>query len=659
MKKKTISSQLKRTFILFMMLILAISTISRIITILFDSVDVAETISNGNARLLSANIEGELLENKSLLNAISIQLGAWLEWIAIPDDEKSIENSLKAQAIDEDVTLIYLVGHNNEFVSSNGWRPDPNLDLSTREWYVGAQNTDDIYVTQPYTDNATGDLIISLSKKVISSSGKNIGIVVMDIRLNDIRNIILDLAQKEETMAFMIDNKGNIIIHPDESFMPNDAGMTSVDTQGDNYMSLLEAPANTVLLTKNIDNKLYYIATDDISGSNFKIITHYPAQHVWDDIQFEMFTCLIIVLFSITIVSIAMNKVVEKYTSPISDVVTALDQIKNGNLTIQTENIKKPNKEIENLVSSLEVVSNTITSYITDIDEVLDSFSNGNFTKVPSQTYIGDFSKIKVSLNNISTKLKYLIFNTQQSTKEVTSAVDHIAGSAQNLANLTLEQSSLILNFKQDTVQVSNDIINIIEDINQNYITAEDMSNKAVGGKQIGSELVHSIHAITTSIRDMAEVIHSIEEIASQTNLLALNAAIESARAGESGKGFAIVAGEIRDLSIKTSEIVKNVFDMIQENLSNIEQGEHMVEVTVNSLANIALASNQTRDMSKQVSENALTQKDALQRIILNVEKLEAEMSKNTGISEENLDISENLEQLLQNLKSQIEQFII
>ncbi|OON93309.1 MAG: hypothetical protein ATN32_09015, partial [Candidatus Epulonipiscium fishelsonii] len=547
----------------------------------------------------------------------------------------------------------------NEFVGSTDWKPDSSLDLTTRKWYTGAQNTDGVYVTEPYLDVATGHVIVSLSKNIISPSGKDLGVLVLDVKLDDMKNTLLNLAQEEETMTFMIDEEGNIIIHPDETLMPNADGMSSISGQGNKYMELLEAPEDSVLLLKNADKNLYYAAIDEVSGSQFKIITHYSAKNVVSDILFEIFTCLIISLFSIIIVSIAINKAVEKYISPIDDVVVALDKIKNGNLNIQTENIKRPNQEMKSLVSSLEVVSSTMSSYITDIDEVLASFSDGDFTKTPNQNYVGDFSKIKVSLNNISTKLKYLLFNTQQSTNEVTVAVDHIADSAQNLANLTVDQSVLILNFKQNTVQVSQDIISIIEDINQNYVTIKDMSNKAIDGKQLSDQLVNSIHATSISIKEMAETIKSIEDIAAQTNLLALNAAIESARAGEAGKGFSIVAGEVRELSSKTSEIVKNVFEMIEENLQNIKDGEAIVERTVNALENIEMASNKTKSMSKQVSLNALTQKEALQDIILNVEKLETEISKNAGISEENVNISKKLEIQLKSLRDQIEQFKI
>ncbi|ONI44917.1 hypothetical protein AN641_05390 [Candidatus Epulonipiscioides gigas] len=657
MVKKTLGFQIRVAFILFMLLILLLSTISRIITILFSSVDVAEEISLKNANLLAEHINGDLTEKISLINSLEIHFGAWLEYSSVSAEQEALKQSLSAQAPSDNVSLMYILTENNEFVSSSDWSTD--IDLTTREWFIGAKNTNGVYISSPYVDARTGRRVVSLSKEIISSSGKHIGVLGIDMILDEIRTILVEESQANEITAFMIDKSGNIILHIDETLMNQDENLTSMSVLGEDYMSLLNVDDDEIILVKDVDGKMFYTATATVDNSPFIIVANYPAYNVYNDILVEVVTCIIIVLLSILLVSAGIHKVVKNYISPISDVVKALDQLKTGNFNIQTNHIKRPNEETENLALSLDVVSSALSSYITDINEVLGCFAEGDFTKAPTQNYVGDFSQVKISMINISTKLKNLLSNTQQSTIRVSQATSNIADSAQNLSILTTEQSALVLNFKQDTVQVSEEIIDIIGDIDNNYIIAEDMSNKAVDGQNIGENLVSSMQVISTSIKEMAEVIKSIEDIAAQTNLLALNAAIEAARAGEAGKGFAIVATEVRELSNKTSEIVQNVYKMITENLANIEKGENMVELTVNALKNIVIATSETRDMSKQVSDRATIQKEALQRIIKNVEKLQQEMSKNTQISESNVLISEELEVQLENLKTQLKYFTI
>ncbi len=403
----------------------------------------------------------------------------------------------------------------------------------------------------------------------------------------------------------------------------------------------------------------YYSSVRSIEDTPFKVVANYPASEVRVNIFEEVWTCIILLTVGFLVVWLVIVIVIKRFIAPLEDVVKALDEIKNGNLNVQTAHIQMPNKEITNLVNSLQVVSSTMTLYVNEIDEVLDSFADGDFTKEPKQTYIGDFGKIKVSLLNISKHLKELLSNTQSSTNEISTGSNQIACSAQELAQLTIDQCSLIKDFKQETVQVAEDIINIIEDINKSYEIVDAMANKAMHGTSQGKYLAEAMQLISKSNSEMTAVIKSIEDIAEQTNLLALNAAIEAARAGESGRGFAVVASEVRDLSLKTAEIVNSIYIMINDNIQSITKGEEFVEIAVVALDDIAAASEETRNVSKQVSENAVTQKDSLHRIIVNVELLESEMTKNAGISQENVAISQELEAQLETLKDQLSHFVI
>ncbi|OON91709.1 MAG: hypothetical protein ATN34_01525, partial [Epulopiscium sp. Nele67-Bin002] len=540
-----------------------------------------------------------------------------------------------------------------------GWVPEPGYNVTNRDWYIGALNETGINVTTPYVDALSGEAIISISKQVKNTSNQIVGVLAIDVYLEEFREELIILSNNSAGYVFMITEDGTVIAHPNEDYMPKIDGLFNLSSVSTSYASVVSVADNTVTKITNAEGDTYYSAVQTIPDTPFKIVVNYPSSQVSTAIWKEVGMSIAVLIGSLTLIWCVIAVLVKKYILPLEDVVVALDEIKNGNLNIQTSHIRTPNLETEKLVNSLQVVSDTLNMYINEINHILDSFADGDFTIEPKQNYIGDFVKIKVSLLNISKHLKELLFNTQSSTNEISTGSKQIAISAQDLAQLTVDQCELITDFKQETVKVAEDVINIIEDIDKSYGIADAMADKALHGTAQGNNLSEAMQLIKTSNREMTEVIKSIADIADQTNLLALNAAIEAARAGDAGRGFAIVAREIRDLSTKTAEIVNNIYDMINDNIDSLAKGEELVGITAAALTEISNASEETRNVARQVSETAVTQKDALNRMIVAVERLESAMTKNASISEGNVLISEELEAQLNSLKHQLAHFVI
>ncbi len=658
MKKMTLAKQIRLTFSIVVVLILLCSTTINIVTIVADTIEVASNTSVSTAQIAANSIQASLVEKTSLIEGLAIQFSGGLEKGSITDS--ALQGYLATQANSRDgITEMYFGNANNTLISSSGWTPTEGYTVTSRDWYIGAINTDGIFVTEPYVDVMSGDATITLSKKILSSTNQIMGVLAVDVYLNDIQQLLISIGDANNGQVFVITDSGDVVVHPVQAYMPTASEIKNIGNVSSTYADLLKVADGEVLRIQNSQDEAFYSSMQRIEGTPFKIISTYPASEVFEAIMFEVQACIILLVGSFLFVWLVIAVIVKRYISPLEDVVKALNEIKNGNLHVDTTHIPTPNQETFDLVGSLQVVSSTLTLYINEIDQVLESFADGDFTIEPQQNYIGDFGKIKVSLLNIAMHLKALLSNTQSSTNEISLGSGQIAHSAQDLAQLTIDQCALITDFKQETVQVAEDIINIIEDINKSYKIADAMASKAEHGATQGQHLAEAMQMISKSNSEMTAVIKSIEDVADQTNLLALNAAIEAARAGETGRGFAIVASEVRDLSVRTAELVKNIYGMINENIDSLEKGEALVEVAVVALDDIAVSSDETRNVSKSVSDSAVTQKDALHRIIENVERLEMEMSKNAGISEENVAISQELAAQSDTLKDQLSHFVI
>ncbi|ONI38367.1 hypothetical protein AN639_01980 [Candidatus Epulonipiscium fishelsonii] len=656
MNRKALGQQIKIIFSVVVIALILSNSLIQLILSLSLRFNISQDTIRNNAEVSIGYLNGWLVDRTGFVRTIALELSN-REFI---NDLKALNDYLELQNYAKTTTdLMYFASEKGDFIDHTGWVPDKSYDATQRIWYKEALATEGCYITDPYLDADTGGQVITVSHKVTDSSGSVIGVIGMDIYMTTLTDLVKEISAEAGIYIVAINQSNNIMLHPNETFRPStDDVINLIDTSKD-YVNLLNGPENTITKITDSFNKESYGMYLNIPDTTWKVISHYQTSYLIQDLFGQCLISLAFIIFGVTTIFMVIKTVIAKYITPINLVVEVFDEIKNGHLNVDTSHISTPSQETYNLVSSLNIFSQTISSYINEISDVLGSFSRGNFTANTTQNYVGDFGAIKTSLLSITEMLNKLIVNTKLSTVSVNNAATNIFETAEELAGLTVEQATLISTFKQDTILVTNDVINIIEDIHKNYRIVNSMDKIVRESTSVGKDLVEAMKTIGISIKDMVEIIKSIENIAEQTNLLALNAAIEAARAGEAGKGFAIVAAEVRGLSLKTSDTLSDIYDMINENLNSLTEGEKMVELTSSALSNIGNVSKQTFETSKQVLRNATRQKAALNQIILRAEELENQISKNTAISQENLSVSQELTSQSEMLKSQIETFIV
>lgn len=350
------------------------------------------------------------------------------------------------------------------------------------------------------------------------------------------------------------------------------------------------------------------------------------------------------------------KKIIQSIVNPVKEIEEVAKQLACGDLSNAHITYERED-ELGSLASSMRYTIKTLQMYITDVSTQLTYMAEGDMSHSITLDYIGDFAPIKVALVNISEKLNETLKNIAQSAEEVSSGAEEIAKGATELAQGATEQASIIEEFVAATEEIVENINGTVAKVSATSEISQEAKERADEGIQVMDKMLASMNDISHSSKQIAEVLKAIDNIASQTNLLALNAAIESARAGEAGRGFGVVANEIRDLANRSSETVKGIESMIHTSLTHVEIGQNMANQTAQALKGILISVEKTTGIASELLESSNQQKESIEELATGTKQIAGVVESNTSTSQESAAISEELAAQAENLQSLLEYF--
>jgi len=264
------------------------------------------------------------------------------------------------------------------------------------------------------------------------------------------------------------------------------------------------------------------------------------------------------------------------------------------------------------LQDSCNTVNAFIDAYVSEISEILTQISKGNLDIVIRNEYVGSFAPIKTALNTIIAELNSTLM-------EIQVASTHIAEGAEEIANVSMKLSDNAISQSDSAKSLGNfiDLMNDVADRASEKMSTTDKNAEhtkgyvANGSKSIG-ELSVTMEKVRVSSQKIASIIDVITNIAFQTNLLALNASVESARAGEHGRGFSVVAEEVRNLATRSQESAAETHTIINDDIQNVADGLRITEEVVSIFNDIQRT---TTEISQTLSETTEIAKEQMQSV--------------------------------------------
>ncbi len=312
------------------------------------------------------------------------------------------------------------------------------------------------------------------------------------------------------------------------------------------------------------------------------------------------------------------------------------------------------------LVTGLNQIVDGFANLISESGGVLEIMATGDLTPRIKTHYEGKFAEMRDNINYLGASLSDLITQLQDTAHTTASASAEISSTADSLAAATQEQSA-------QTDEVATAITQMSQTISNNAHSAINTSEVAKRSGEMANEGAKIVGLTVTKMREIAEVvkqssdnimqlgdsskkigeiINVIDDIADQTNLLALNAAIEAARAGEQGRGFAVVADEVRKLAESTAEATKQIVEMIkgiqgdtdkavlamQKGTEEVQSGIVLADKAGSSLQDILLGTQKLLSMIDQIaaaSEEQSATSEQISQNISSISKVTAESAHN------------------------------
>jgi methyl-accepting chemotaxis protein len=314
-------------------------------------------------------------------------------------------------------------------------------------------------------------------------------------------------------------------------------------------------------------------------------------------------------------------------------------------------------------------------------------YATGDLTTRIVNDYKGDFAKLKNDINGFAETLSDLLLQLTDSIQNTASAAHEISSTAESLAAASQEQSA-------QADEVANAVEAMSRTITENAMSASRTADVATKNSQMASESGKVVELTVNKMKDIAvvvknsatnieqlgesskqigEIISVIDDIADQTNLLALNAAIEAARAGEQGRGFAVVADEVRKLAERTTEATKQIAKMIKgiqheteqavvamnRGTIEVQSGIELADKAGDSLKQILTSTHEVLDMVNQIAAASEEQSATSEEISKNVIAISKVTADSTSRVEDVAKTADTLASMTEQLRNLIASFKI
>ena len=368
------------------------------------------------------------------------------------------------------------------------------------------------------------------------------------------------------------------------------------------------------------------------------------------EVRFNMvLTLLSLAVVVLLLSSVLWIRITKGITSPIGEVKKAAQELAEGNL--RSEVAYESEDEVGNLADSFRETAAALQSYVAEMEKGLSAIGNGKLNYQTTVQFKGDFIALENAMNQISGMLRHAILQIANAADQVAGGSEQLADGAQALSQGAVEQAGSMEELAANINEISERVSASAADSVSARDKAQELSRLLYTGRDEMNAMVEAIREIRTNSREIGGLVKQIEDIAFQTNILALNASVEAARAGEAGRGFSVVANEVRHLSVMTTETSRTMAKLAEQTTIKVGGGEEAADRTAKAIAQVVAGAGEITGMVERISNASVLQADSIAQIRQSIEQVSDIVQGNSATAEETAAASEELSAQAQMLK--------
>ena len=574
--------------------------------------------------------------------------------------ESFLPTLLRHAELNEAYYVVYVGYPDGTAVFSDMWEPDYNEWLAfQRDWYRGAaSDPTNVYITDFYQDADTGELCLTFSKALIRN-GSIVGVVAVDVFTNVLQDLVKSTDVGEQGYANFTDSDGNIIFHGNVDYMP------TIDENGDTlFVNLLDIEnghyaalrseavlqdGETIRLRSHDGVERYYTAFQ-VETTGWVVYSAIPVSVVEAPINtYQMIAVLILAIIVFITVYLIYYSLRNMITHPVTDVTNA------ANLLAHGEKVSSLSGKYIGEIALLADSFRGMEAFNDQQSEWLGRIAAGDLSIEVSPR--GDSDYIGQSIMSMLDNLNDMFYRIYASTHQVAAGSKQIEDGANSLARGSMQQAA-------STEELFASMTEISEKAKQNTQIADEAANlsqiirsNAEKGNNQMDQMMLAVEEINEACNSISNIVKTIDEIAFQTQILALNAAVEAARAGRHGKGFTVVADEVRNLARKSAEAAQNTGTLIENMVEKANLGLSMANETSTSLQEIVDGINRSAAIVTQIAQLSLEQTQEISHINGSIESVADVVQQNSATAEQSAAASSEMSSQAEKLEFLISHF--
>ncbi|WP_024872574.1 methyl-accepting chemotaxis protein [Tolumonas lignilytica] len=530
--------------------------------------------------------------------------------------------------------MVYAGTSTGQMMVSNDWKAPDGYDPRIRGWYKDARAAGKAILTTPYEDAGTHKLLISIAEPF--DYGNNQGVIGGDIVIQELIDNVNKI-QSEGISGLLVDSAGNIVAYKEAALALKPATDLAPEL---NLAAVQSMSQNNELHEITINGMTTYVVFKQIPGYDWYFGLLYDKTVAMQNMTQQLEHTVLFGLIQLLVVVGAAFAIIRGMLHPLDTMAEAVAALSRGNGDLTQRLAVTKDDEIG-------AVTRNINAFLDKLHDMMLKIADSakDLDRQAGQ------SRDMAAQNNTSLQ------HQQQEISQIATAVHEMSATANEVAS-NAEQTAQAVRESANSCEEGKGVIAR----NQQSITR--LASEVEQASGIIRELEQNALQINT-------ILATIQGIAEQTNLLALNAAIEAARAGEQGRGFAVVADEVRVLSQRTQHStgeIRSMIETLQRNthqaVSTMEQSQMLAQGSVDDAQNatsaldmITHAIAQIADMAMQISSAAEEQRAVTEEVGRNIQATKDVSDDLSDMARRSNELAADLHEISRDLNQQVNHF--